>query len=321
MTHPIKNVLWATDFSEESKEALAYASFFAKAFKAKLIALHVVPDFAPALYEAWPEAQAELAGKIEGSKISAKAQLEHMCETQGVCAEQDRHHRRLGGQGHPEDGQERGRRPHRRRPQGRSPGTNRTSSAASPTGSCGAPACRCSSPRARTAKVGDLGKILVPTDFSARRGHRARPRLEAGQGPRLEPDVPLRHGALRPRLPADRRDVRLRCSRSSRPARRGSTRPSRSARTSSRPSTATRGSSTTPTPRASASSSCRRPCASCPASSSAARPRRSSPTAACPSSPSPGRNRHKEGTRLKKEYRPMALGFWGVGTLISLARR
>lgn len=87
MTHPIKNVLWATDFSAESKEALAYASFFAKALKAKLTALHVVPDFAPALYEAWPEAQAELAGKIEASKISAKAQLEHMCEAQGVCAD------------------------------------------------------------------------------------------------------------------------------------------------------------------------------------------------------------------------------------------
>lgn len=87
MTHPIKNVLWATDFSAESKEALAYASFFAKTFKAKLTALHVVPDFAPALYEAWPEAQAELAGKIEASKISARAQLEHMCSAQGVCAD------------------------------------------------------------------------------------------------------------------------------------------------------------------------------------------------------------------------------------------
>jgi len=85
MTRYLKNILWATDFSEESKEALAYAKFFAKAFGAKLTALHVVPDFAPALYEAWPEAQAELAGKIEATKISAKAQLEHMCEVQGVC--------------------------------------------------------------------------------------------------------------------------------------------------------------------------------------------------------------------------------------------
>ena len=85
MTRYLKNVLWATDFSDESKEALAYAKFFAKTFGAKLTALHVVPDFAPALYEAWPEVQAELAGKIEGTKISAKAQLDHICAAEGVC--------------------------------------------------------------------------------------------------------------------------------------------------------------------------------------------------------------------------------------------
>ena len=85
MTRYLKNVLWATDFSEESKEALAYAKFFAKTFGAKLTALHVVPDFAPALYEAWPEVQAELAGKIEATKISARAQLDHMCAAEGVC--------------------------------------------------------------------------------------------------------------------------------------------------------------------------------------------------------------------------------------------
>jgi nucleotide-binding universal stress UspA family protein len=85
MTHPIKNILWATDFSAESKEALAYADFFAKAFKAKLTALHVVPDFAPVLYEAWPAAEAELAGKIEAGKISAKAQIDHLCKDKGVC--------------------------------------------------------------------------------------------------------------------------------------------------------------------------------------------------------------------------------------------
>ena len=85
MIKPIKQILWATDFSDESKEALAYADFFAKIFKAKLTALHVVPDFAPALYEAWPEAQAELAGQIEASKVSAKVKLDHVCETGGVC--------------------------------------------------------------------------------------------------------------------------------------------------------------------------------------------------------------------------------------------
>jgi nucleotide-binding universal stress UspA family protein len=85
MTKPIKHILWATDFSDESKEALAYADFFAKTFKAKLTALHVVPDFAPALYEAWPEVQAELTGQIEASKVNAKIKLDQMCETAGVC--------------------------------------------------------------------------------------------------------------------------------------------------------------------------------------------------------------------------------------------
>ncbi len=85
MMQPIKHILWATDFSDESKEALAYADLFAKTFKAKLTALHVVPDFAPVLYEAWPEAQAELAGQIEASKVSAKVKLDHMCETEGIC--------------------------------------------------------------------------------------------------------------------------------------------------------------------------------------------------------------------------------------------
>ena len=84
MKYTIKNVLWATDFSEESKDALAYAHFFAKTFKAKLTALHVVPDFSPALYDSWPEAKAELASKVEAAKVSAKARLENLCEVQGV---------------------------------------------------------------------------------------------------------------------------------------------------------------------------------------------------------------------------------------------
>ena len=85
MTKPIKRILWATDFSEESREALAYADLFARTFKAKLTALHVVPDFSPALYEAWPEVQAELAGQIEASKTDARIKLDQMCAREGVC--------------------------------------------------------------------------------------------------------------------------------------------------------------------------------------------------------------------------------------------
>jgi nucleotide-binding universal stress UspA family protein len=85
MIRPIKHVLWATDFSAESKEALAYADLFVKTFKTKLTALHVVPDFAPALYEAWPEAAAELMGRIEAAKVKAKVDLDGLCRTVAVC--------------------------------------------------------------------------------------------------------------------------------------------------------------------------------------------------------------------------------------------
>src|SRR5512136_2128940 len=85
MIKPIKRILWATDFSSESREALAYADFFARTFKAKLTALHVVPDFAPALYEVWPEVQAELAGQIEEAKTNARIKLDAMCREEGIC--------------------------------------------------------------------------------------------------------------------------------------------------------------------------------------------------------------------------------------------
>lgn len=85
MIHPIKHILWATDFSAESKEALAYADFFARTFKAKLTALHVVPDFAPALYETWPEAEAELLKQIEVNKAEARTRIERLCEAEHIC--------------------------------------------------------------------------------------------------------------------------------------------------------------------------------------------------------------------------------------------
>ncbi|MEN6560552.1 MAG: universal stress protein [Acidobacteriota bacterium] len=85
MIRSIKHVLWATDFSAESKEALAYADFFARTFKAKLTALHVVPDFAPALYETWPEAEAELLKQIELNKAEARTRIERLCEAEHIC--------------------------------------------------------------------------------------------------------------------------------------------------------------------------------------------------------------------------------------------
>ena len=52
----IKNILWATDFSDEGQAALAYAETFARAFGAEITALNVTPDFSLALYNEYPAA-------------------------------------------------------------------------------------------------------------------------------------------------------------------------------------------------------------------------------------------------------------------------
>ncbi len=80
----LKKILWATDFSEESKTALAYAEKLAKTFNSHLTALHVVPDFAPVLYESHPDAEAELMGKINLAKVDAQKQLDRMSHEQKV---------------------------------------------------------------------------------------------------------------------------------------------------------------------------------------------------------------------------------------------
>jgi nucleotide-binding universal stress UspA family protein len=60
----IKKILWPTDFSDEAQEALLYADAFAKTFGAKIIALHVIPDISPALYDAALVVKGELAKRV-----------------------------------------------------------------------------------------------------------------------------------------------------------------------------------------------------------------------------------------------------------------
>lgn len=64
MAKLVKKILWPTDFSEEAQEALLYAGAFAKAFNAKIVALHVVPDISPALYDAALVVKGELAKRV-----------------------------------------------------------------------------------------------------------------------------------------------------------------------------------------------------------------------------------------------------------------
>ncbi len=73
----LKNILWPTDFSRESQEALAYANVFARTFDARITALHVAPDLSLALYdEASPALQQELILRMDVSTRNAQARIQ-----------------------------------------------------------------------------------------------------------------------------------------------------------------------------------------------------------------------------------------------------
>ncbi|MDD8020685.1 MAG: universal stress protein [Acidobacteriota bacterium] len=84
MNYQIKNILWSTDFSAESLTALDYASFLAKHFKAAIKAVHVVPDFAPALYETRAVMVSDLVKRKEDTEIKARARLEKISAKNSV---------------------------------------------------------------------------------------------------------------------------------------------------------------------------------------------------------------------------------------------
>jgi len=74
----LKKILWATDFSDESQEAFHSAEAFAKAFRSQLIALHVVPDFSPALYDTAAVVKGELVRRLDFIKGDAQKKLDSM---------------------------------------------------------------------------------------------------------------------------------------------------------------------------------------------------------------------------------------------------
>jgi nucleotide-binding universal stress UspA family protein len=80
----LKHILWATDYSEESQEALLYAGLFVKTFGARLSAVHVVPDFSPVLFESLPAIEAELTGRIEEAEEAAKARIRDISQARGI---------------------------------------------------------------------------------------------------------------------------------------------------------------------------------------------------------------------------------------------
>jgi len=80
----LKKILWATDFSDEAQEALLYAEAMAKAFRAKLIALHVVPDFSPAFYDFASALKGEIGRRVATVKNGARKKLETLSKSKGI---------------------------------------------------------------------------------------------------------------------------------------------------------------------------------------------------------------------------------------------
>lgn len=72
----IKKILWPTDFSDEAQEALLYADAFARAYDAKIVALHVIPDISPALYDAALVVKGELAKRVAYVKEEARKKFD-----------------------------------------------------------------------------------------------------------------------------------------------------------------------------------------------------------------------------------------------------
>jgi nucleotide-binding universal stress UspA family protein len=84
MSNFLKKILWATDFSDEAQEALFYTVTFAKTFNAKIVALHIVPDFSPALYDTASVIRGELARRVDDMKKEADKRLQTIKNNQGI---------------------------------------------------------------------------------------------------------------------------------------------------------------------------------------------------------------------------------------------
>jgi nucleotide-binding universal stress UspA family protein len=81
----IKKILWPTDFSDEAQEALDYADLFARAFKAEILALHVVPEGPIALYNSVVSVQGELVRRIDLLKEDATVQMDRIRENKEIA--------------------------------------------------------------------------------------------------------------------------------------------------------------------------------------------------------------------------------------------
>ena len=84
MDYAVKNVLWATDFSAEANNALLYAKLFAGAYKAKLSAVYIFPELQTSLLEARPMILEDLYRQAEAGLGKARKSLEVLSAKKGI---------------------------------------------------------------------------------------------------------------------------------------------------------------------------------------------------------------------------------------------
>jgi nucleotide-binding universal stress UspA family protein len=87
MTDLVNKILWATDFSDEAREAFTYADIFAKTFDAEIFGLHVLPGLSPEHYQSAIVVIDELKKRTEHMTNVAVKKLESFQKARGVTFE------------------------------------------------------------------------------------------------------------------------------------------------------------------------------------------------------------------------------------------
>jgi nucleotide-binding universal stress UspA family protein len=87
MTDLVNKILWATDFSDEAREAFTYADIFAKTFGAEILGLHVLPGFSPEHYQSAIVVINELKKRTEHMMNVAVEKFESFQKAKGVTFE------------------------------------------------------------------------------------------------------------------------------------------------------------------------------------------------------------------------------------------
>ncbi len=84
MTYSVKNILWATDFSAEATNALAYAVLFAKAYRAEDLRGPRPAELEPALLESRPALLEDIYRQAGINLGKARKRLDDLAAKKGV---------------------------------------------------------------------------------------------------------------------------------------------------------------------------------------------------------------------------------------------